>query len=117
MVETGDGCPTNLARSPEDLLFLYTGGTTGMSKGVMWQHHDLFTVLGAGDNWRGTPSCEDLDELMQPTQSQARPANMRLPPIMHGTGLLSAIGAMASRSTCVNTSVPELQPRGGPEVP
>ena len=55
MVETGDGCPTNLARSPEDLLFLYTGGTTGMSKGVMWQHHDLFTVLGAGGNWRGTP--------------------------------------------------------------
>ncbi|SVE08266.1 uncharacterized protein METZ01_LOCUS461120, partial [marine metagenome] len=61
MVETGDGNPTNLARSPEALLLLYTGSTTCMSKGVMWQHHDLFTVLGAGGNWRDTPSYEDLD--------------------------------------------------------
>ena len=110
MVATGDGSPTNLARSPEGLLFLYTGGTTCMSKGVMWQHHDLFTVLGAGGNWRDTPSYEDLDELMQPTQSQTSPANMRLPPIMHGTGLLSAIGAMASRSTCVTLASRSFNP-------
>ena len=35
-------------RSGHDLLLLYTGGTTGMPKGVMWEQDDLFNVLGAG---------------------------------------------------------------------
>ncbi len=35
-------------RSGDDLLMLYTGGTTGMPKGVMWREDDLFNVLGAG---------------------------------------------------------------------
>ena len=35
-------------RSGKDLLLLYTGGTTGMPKGVMWEQDDLFNVLGAG---------------------------------------------------------------------
>ncbi|HCC45254.1 MAG TPA: acyl-CoA synthetase, partial [Gammaproteobacteria bacterium] len=61
MVESGEGTPIGLTRSPEDLMFLYTGGTTGMPKGVMWQQHDLFTVLGAGGNWRiGIPPCRDI---------------------------------------------------------
>ncbi len=34
--------------SGKDLLLLYTGGTTGMPKGVMWQQDDLFNVLGGG---------------------------------------------------------------------
>src|SRR3990167_2110561 len=37
-------------RSGDDLLLLYTGGTTGMPKGVMWRQDDLFQVLGAGGN-------------------------------------------------------------------
>ena len=37
-------------RSGDDLLLLYTGGTTGMPKGVMWRQDDLFNVLGAGGN-------------------------------------------------------------------
>ncbi len=35
------------AASGDDLLLLYTGGTTGMPKGVMWRQDDLFNVLGA----------------------------------------------------------------------
>jgi long-subunit acyl-CoA synthetase (AMP-forming) len=37
---TGDGSPLGIERSSDDLLFLYTGGTTGMPKGVMWTHRD-----------------------------------------------------------------------------
>ena len=44
----GDGSSPKIEHSPDDLLFLYTGGTTGMPKGVMWKHDDLFQVLGAG---------------------------------------------------------------------
>ena len=38
-------------RSSDDLLILYTGGTTGMPKGVMWRQEDLFFVLGGGGNF------------------------------------------------------------------
>ena len=82
-----------------------------MPKGGMWQHQDLFTVLGSGGNWRiGIAPCEDLEELIRRAQSQPRPVNMPLPPIMHGTGLLSAIGAMASGGTCVTLASRKFNP-------
>ena len=36
--KAGDGSPLGIERAPDDLMFLYTGGTTGMPKGVMWSH-------------------------------------------------------------------------------
>ncbi|HCL49085.1 MAG TPA: acyl-CoA synthetase, partial [Rhodobiaceae bacterium] len=41
LVSDGDGSNLDIERSGSDLLFLYTGGTTGMPKGVMWEHHNL----------------------------------------------------------------------------
>jgi acyl-CoA synthetase (AMP-forming)/AMP-acid ligase II len=35
-------------RSNDDLYLLYTGGTTGMPKGVMWRHEDVWRTLGGG---------------------------------------------------------------------
>ncbi len=37
----GDGAPLDITRSPQDEFFIYTGGTTGMPKGVIWTHDDL----------------------------------------------------------------------------
>ena len=52
-------------RSGEDLLLLYTGGTTGMPKGVMWRQDDLFQVLGAGGNAAlGIPPATSIEELV-----------------------------------------------------
>ncbi|MDA0978811.1 MAG: acyl-CoA synthetase [Proteobacteria bacterium] len=111
MAESGDGSPCGVTNSPDDLLFLYTGGTTGMPKGVMWRHDDLFKVQGAGGNPRlNIPPCADMNELLQRLQVNPRPVNLPLPPIMHGTGLLSAIGAMANGGTCVTLPSRSFEP-------
>lgn len=113
LLERTDSSPLDLTYSPDDLLFIYTGGTTGMPKGVMWRHDDLFKVMGAGGNPRiGIPPCSDLDEFLIRIQQQPAPINLPLPPMMHGTGLISAIGAMSAGGTCVTLPtrrfVPEL---------
>ncbi|GAC1319521.1 MAG: acyl-CoA synthetase [Acidimicrobiales bacterium] len=77
-------------RSGDHQLFLYTGGTTGMPKGVMWRQDDLFHVLGGGGNpIQGTPPAADLDELGARISA---PGAVLLPacPLMHGTGQFSA---------------------------
>ena len=50
-------------RSGDDLDFLYTGGTTGMPKGVMWRQDDLFGVLDANNKKRLPPE-QDLDAVL-----------------------------------------------------
>jgi len=98
----GTGAPLDIARSGDDLLFLYTGGTTGMPKGVMWRHDDLWRVLGAGANPRlGIPPAADLAEYVERVRVDPPPVNLPLPPLMHGTGLLSGVSAMARGGTCV----------------
>lgn len=103
LVDNGDGAPLGVARSADDMLFIYTGGTTGMPKGVMWRHFDLWNVMGGGGNPRmGVPPCADLEEhLVRLQAAPAGPVNLPLPPLMHGTGLLSGVAAMTGGGTCV----------------
>ncbi len=73
-------------RSGDDLLLLYTGGTTGMPKGVMWRQDDLFNVLGGGGNpVLGQAPATDLDDYASRITG---PGFVTLPacPLMHGTG-------------------------------
>ena len=112
MANNGDGSSPNIKHSPDDLLFLYTGGTTGMPKGVMWRHDDLFQVLGAGGNARlGTPPCADLAEFLERLKANPKTVTLPLPPLMHGTGLLSAVGAMAAGGTCITLTSQSFEPK------
>ncbi len=99
---TGGGARLGIERSGDDMLFLYTGGTTGMPKGVMWRHDDLWRGTGAGGNPRiGLPPSPDLETYIARLQNETTPVNLPLPPMMHGTGLLSAVSAMTHAGTCV----------------
>jgi fatty-acyl-CoA synthase len=77
-------------RSGDDLLLLYTGGTTGMPKGVMWRQDDLFNVLGGGGNpIMGTPPAADYAEIADRISGPGARI-LAACPLMHGTGQFSA---------------------------
>lgn len=84
-------------RSGEDLLLLYTGGTTGMPKGVMWRQDDLFQVLGAGGNAAlAIPPATSIAELVarHAAPEHIRPTSLIACPMMHGTGQFSSFIAL-----------------------
>ncbi len=69
-------------RSNDDLHIIYTGGTTGFPKGVMWRHEDFWRVLGGGiDFYTGEP-LEEYDQSKQ--ASDPRMVTFPLSPLMHG---------------------------------
>jgi 3-oxocholest-4-en-26-oate---CoA ligase len=74
---------SNPARSPDDLYILYTGGTTGMPKGVMWRHQDVFfgAMGGAGGGGKPITSPEEIAERCTESRTRCVPAC----PFMHGT--------------------------------
>ena len=88
--ETAAATPTERVQGPwgrsgDQILMLYTGGTTGMPKGVMWRQRDLFvaitsaTVPTYGDQ-------QDLDAVRELVAQPGRPVGMPACPLMHGTG-------------------------------
>ena len=69
-------------RSADDLHIIYTGGTTGFPKGVMWRHEDFWRVLGGGiDFYTGEP-LEEYDQSKQ--ANDPRMVTFPLSPLMHG---------------------------------
>lgn len=83
--------------SGDDMLFLYTGGTTGMPKGVMWRQEDLLLVLGRGGNAIAMiPPAESLEELIaRITVGGVGQRTLVACPLMHGTGQFSSLITLA----------------------
>ena len=70
-------------RSPDDLYIVYTGGTTGFPKGVMWRHEDFWRVLGGGIDFM---TGDRLDEYDQSKGAATNDPMVTFPlsPLMHG---------------------------------
>jgi acyl-CoA synthetase (AMP-forming)/AMP-acid ligase II len=81
----------------DDLLYLYTGGTTGMPKAVMWRHQDLYDAL-----WELTRRGQAVPDPVEAVERGKR-ALTALPasPLMHGTALFIAIQTLAAGGTVV----------------
>jgi acyl-CoA synthetase (AMP-forming)/AMP-acid ligase II len=99
-----DARPGGADRSADDRYLLYTGGTTGMPKGVMWRHEDIYFASLGG---RGTPS-KGLPALTRPDQVAERarhgdPIRRRLPlcPLMHGGAQWVALQTLLNGGTLV----------------
>jgi fatty-acyl-CoA synthase len=94
-----DGAPVE--PSPDDLYILYTGGTTGMPKGVLWRQHDIFMAAMGGrkvGTWEIVTSYEGLTERL----AESYPLKLLvLPPLMHGAAQWACFMLMAQGATLV----------------
>ncbi|QIK66309.1 acyl-CoA synthetase [Nocardioides sp. HDW12B] len=70
-------------RSNDDLYVVYTGGTTGYPKGVMWRHEDVWRTLGGGIDFYSGERLEEHSQSRKATEGQPM-MTFPLSPIMHG---------------------------------
>ncbi len=86
--------------SPDDLYILYTGGTTGMPKGVLWRQEDIFkAALAAG----GVPA--SVDEMVERVKAGAGIRSLPAPPFMHGAAHWVAFNMWHTGGTVIVQSV------------
>jgi acyl-CoA synthetase (AMP-forming)/AMP-acid ligase II len=88
-------------RSPDDVYLLYTGGTTGYPKGVLWRHEDVWRVLGGGiDFLTGEPLA---DEWQQARDGANGGVVVRFPlaPLIHGAAQWASLQSLFTGGTAV----------------
>ncbi|HWL66445.1 MAG TPA: acyl-CoA synthetase [Actinomycetota bacterium] len=77
-------------RSSTDLFIIYTGGTTGMPKGVVWRHEDLFFAGMGGGNPLGEPIAKP-EELAPNAREKDVVVQFPVPPLIHGAAQLTVL--------------------------
>ncbi len=85
----------------DDMLFIYTGGTTGMPKGVMWDQGAMWELVNAGVAM-GADKATTVAQHLAAVAAVAVPRrSLVLPPLMHGTGFLIALNTLALGGTVI----------------
>ena len=80
-------CVPSWGRSGDDPIFIYTGGTTGRPKGVMWRQHDLYMA----SNVTNDPPVADASLVRERVRAvEHPPVGLPAPPLMHGTAYVFA---------------------------
>lgn len=89
-------------RSSDDVYLLYTGGTTGFPKGVMWRHEDVWRVLGGGINFvTGEYVADEWQLAKSATSSPTGIVMAPLPPLIHGAAQWATFITLNSGGTVV----------------
>jgi acyl-CoA synthetase (AMP-forming)/AMP-acid ligase II len=79
-------------RSPGDRYILYTGGTTGMPKGVVWRHEDVFFALGGGIDVVGGTKVDRPEAMVEKGLAQGPTTSLPIAPLMHGATQWGVMG-------------------------
>ena len=92
----------DLERSGDDKLIIYTGGTTGLPKGVLWRHEDFFFSALAGGNHYGAPY-GTVEEVVAAAAATPELGYLLAVPLMHGSGTYTIFTAFLMASKVVIT--------------
>jgi acyl-CoA synthetase (AMP-forming)/AMP-acid ligase II len=104
-------------RPASDQLFMYTGGTTGKPKGVIWHMDQLFGSMSAGlfrrlDVAAPPTTVDELIAIVTSVRSSgASPVTLSVVPLMHATGLFNSMGTLTVGGRVVLTKPGGLDPR------
>ena len=88
-------------RSNDDVYIIYTGGTTGYPKGVMWRHEDIWRTLAGGiDFVTGVPLPDEWEQSRKGLEN-GEFVKLCAAPLIHGNAQVAALAALFSGETVV----------------
>ena len=96
----GSSDPVSVTWSPDDLYILYTGGTTGMPKGVLWRQHDIFISAMGGRPFGASEAFPSLEAIVDASTGGGS-RMMSVAPLMHGAAQWATFTAFTGGNTVV----------------
>ena len=88
-------------RSNDDVYIIYTGGTTGYPKGVMWRHEDIWRTLGGGiDFITGVPLPDEREQSRKGLEA-GEFVKLCAAPLIHGNAQVAALAGLFAGETIV----------------
>jgi acyl-CoA synthetase (AMP-forming)/AMP-acid ligase II len=88
-------------RSSDDIYLIYTGGTTGYPKGVMWRHEDIWRTLAGGiDFMTGVPMADEWEQSRRGLEGNGL-VRLCTAPLIHGAAQVATLGALFAGDTVV----------------